>query len=172
MMKKLLIVIVITIAVILLSPIILGLIWLGGVSWSNAHPAIGENVARVDWLPVTASNISYNKSYSFTAYEFDITESGFIDYCTEKNWNPSEIGEDGYRVWTYRMGNKMEEKYPKPTLGKATKEIEAEYYRIRETLEPTITNGLSYEARQSNGGGITALYDRTKQRAYVQTNPR
>ena len=70
------------------------------------------------------------------------------------------------------MGGKMREKYPPPTSDLSTEAQVAEYRRQQEVIEPTVTNGLAYQVRQRNGGGITAVYDRTKKRAYVQTNPR
>jgi hypothetical protein len=36
----------------------------------------------------------------------------------------------------------------------------------------TVSNGWWYERRQSNGGGVSAAYDRKKGRAFVQTSPR
>jgi len=48
MIAKLLKVLLILAVVMLLSPLILGLLWFGGASWSNPHPTVGENVAHVD----------------------------------------------------------------------------------------------------------------------------
>ncbi len=172
MMKTILKAVLIIVAVIFLSPIILGVLWLGGASWSNSHPSMGENVPRVNWLPAAASNVSFYKTYSFTAYEFDIPEAGFITLGQERNWRLSEIESKGCQVRTYRMGGGMREKYPPPTSDLSTEAQIAEYRRQQEVIEPTVTNGLAYQVRQRNGGGITAVYDRTKKRAYVQTNPR
>lgn len=171
-MKKILIAVLVIVAVIFLLPIILGVLWLGGASWSNSHPSMGENVPRVDWLPQAASNVSFYKTYFFTAYEFDIPEAGFVALGQERNWKLSEIEEKGCQVWTYRMGGKMREKYPRPTSDLSTETQVAEYRRQLEIIEPNVTNGPAYQVRQPNGGGIIAVYDRTKKRAYVQTNPR
>jgi hypothetical protein len=171
-MKKILIAVLITVAVIFLSPIILGVLWLGGVSWSNAHPVMGENVPTVDWLPAAAGNISFYKTFSFTAYEFDISESGFSTLGQERNWKLAEITNQGCRVMTYRMGGGMRDRFPIPKSDLSTEAQVAEYLRAEQIIHPTVTNGLAYQVRQRNGGGITAVYDRTKQMAYVQTNPR
>jgi len=40
----------------------------------------GEVVASVDWLPKSASNVSYYRSYMNTAYEFDIDEADFLKW--------------------------------------------------------------------------------------------
>lgn len=171
-MKKILIAILIVGAVVFLSPVILAILWVGEVSWSNSHPSMGENVPGVDWLPPAARNVSFYKTYSFTAYEFDISEGDFVALGRERGWKPTEIGETGRRVWTYRMGYKMRERYPPPNPSLSTEADGAEYRRAQEILEPTVTNGLAYEMRHQNGGGIMAVYDREKGRAYVQTNPR
>lgn len=42
---------------------------------------IGENVARVSWLPDSASNVSFYRAYSYTAYEFDIAEADFLKWA-------------------------------------------------------------------------------------------
>jgi hypothetical protein len=73
---------------------------------------------------------------------------------------------------TYRMGGKMREQFPRPKADLSTAERAAEYQRAQQVLEPMVTNGLAHTVRQANGGGITAVYDRTRQRAYVQTSPR
>jgi len=50
----------------------------------------GESVASVDWLPKSASNVSYYRSYMNTAYEFDIDEAGFLKWS---RWEVAEITE-------------------------------------------------------------------------------
>ena len=171
-MKKILKTILIVVVVIILSPIILGVLLMGGISWSNKHPSIGESLPKVDWLPAAASNVSFYKSYSFTAYEFDIPEEGFVTLGQERSWDLSEIGDTGCRVWTYRMGGEMKAQTTALRLDLSAEARVAEKRRQQEINEPTVTNGLAYQVRQPNGGGITAVYDRTKKRAYVQTNPR
>jgi hypothetical protein len=172
MKEKILIAVVILVAVIVLSPIILIVLWSGGVAWSNAHPSMGENVARVDWLPASASNVSFYITHMFRAYEFDIPEDHFVALAPGRNWKLSEINENGWRVSTYRMGRKMREKYDLPISDLSTEAEMAEYRRAQQIMEPSVTNGLVYEVRYGNGGGITVVYDRTKQRGYVQSNPR
>lgn len=171
MMKKISIG-VLVVVVVLLSPIICGVVWLGCVIRSNAHPVMGENVARVDWLPAAAANVSFYKSYSFTAYEFDISEDGFVALAEERKWKLSEIGEEGIRIVTYRMGRKMREKYLPAMSDVPTDEQFEAYCRAMEIVKPTVSDGLTFEVLQANGGGITVVYDRAKQRAYVQTQPR
>jgi hypothetical protein len=171
-MKKILIVVLIVVALIFLSPIILGALWFGGMGWSNAHPVIGENMAKVDWLPAVASNVSFYKTYLFTAYEFDISEADFVALGRERDWKLAEINDKSLRVKTYRMGDKLRDRFPIPKSDISTDKQIYEYLKARQVIEPIVTNGLAYEVRQANCGGITAVYDRTKQRAYVQANPR
>lgn len=60
-----------------------------GLVRSLLHVETAENVARVHWLPTSASNVSYYKSYSFTAYEFDIPER---DFRAWSYWEVRPIG--------------------------------------------------------------------------------
>ena len=162
----------IAILVMLLSPIIIAMLWIGSASWSNSNPSMGENVAKVDWLPDAASNVSFYKSYSSTAYEFEIPEEDFVALGQEKKWKLLEIEGNALRVFTYRSIGKMREKYTDPAPEFATEEHIAEYRRQQEIIEPTVTNGLVYQVSGQNGGGITVVYDRTKKRAYVSASPR
>jgi len=171
-MKKLLKAVLIIVAVIFLSPVLFFAVLLVGPALSNSHPSVGENLPRVDWLPAVASNVSYYITYLYTAYEFDIPEEGFVALGKERNWKLAEIEENGCRVMTYRMGGKMRKKYPPPNPDQTTATQVAAYRQTQEIIEPNVTNGIAYQLRYHNGGGIIAVYDRTKRRAYVQRNPR
>src|SRR4029450_8888779 len=50
---------------------------LRGCYLALTHFETAENVDRVSWLPDSASNVSYYRSYNYTAYEFDISEDEF-----------------------------------------------------------------------------------------------
>lgn len=128
------------------------------------HYSTEENVPSVDWLPSSVTNVSYYKSYSFTAYEFDISESEF------KAWTNVELLPIINPVRVYR--------YSKAT-GRVTKlrsnASSAEYYEHLECDEgraAIVRRGLYYSHRRNNGGGITVVYDRENGRAYFQSNPR
>ena len=116
----------------------------------------GENLPRVDWLPEGAANVSFVKSYNFTAYEFYIDESGY------KNWTdyPVTEVEDPFKIYRYSLykpGNRL---------------YEGDVNRPDYPLA-TIRNGLYYEVRHGNSGGrIATAYDREKGRAFYQSNPR
>ena len=70
-------------AVLVFNPITLIGLWGGSVYWSNKHPKIGEHMGSVAWLPRTATDISYFKSYSYTAFEFTISESEFRKWADD-----------------------------------------------------------------------------------------
>ena len=113
----------------------------------------GENMAHVDWLPGEAANVSYYKSYTWTAYEFDISEEGF------RKWSKWEIApiEQPVSIARYSF---------MPAL-KA---------RSREEVEKAtaiVSNGLYYEQRDArSGGGTVVVFDRDASRVYYQRNPR
>ena len=60
-------------------------IWFALETYSHfTRVEFGENVPSVTWLPSTATNVSYYKSYSFTAYEFEISEADFLKWNRRK----------------------------------------------------------------------------------------
>jgi len=72
----------IVIAVLVFNPVTLILGWLGMMLWGDANPERGENQAQVDWLPETASDISYYRSYSRKVSEFSMNESDFRKWAS------------------------------------------------------------------------------------------
>jgi len=121
----------------------------------------GENVARVAWLPHSASNISYYQSYSFTAYEFDIPEADFIAWVS---WEMQPITQP-VTVMRYTY---IRPQRPKPSENADFRELKA--YMAHRQVE--VADGLYYNHRRSNGGGVSVAYDRERGRAYFQSSPR
>jgi hypothetical protein len=120
-----------------------------------------ENVANVDWLPQSASNVSYYRSYRFTAYEFDMAETDF------KRWTPYEVKPIDSpvkvaRYWLISRGYS--------DLGPNPKRAEWEAWEA--SAYATISDGLYYSHRRSDGGGVDVAFDRRKGRVFFQTNPR
>ena len=70
-------------AIIIFNPVTILATWLVPAYWSNKHPEIGEHVDHVNWLPPTASDICYFKTYSNTAYEFNIPENDFMNWAAK-----------------------------------------------------------------------------------------
>jgi hypothetical protein len=120
-----------------------------------------ENVARVAWLPESASNISYYRSYNYTAYEFDMSEDEFkkwIWLSVEPITKPVEVRRHSF------ITASRPDLGPNPTL----EELEA--WEAIGTA--TIVNGLYHLHRRGNGGGVDVAFDRNKSRVYFQSNPR
>ncbi|MEZ6138749.1 MAG: hypothetical protein R3C53_28010 [Pirellulaceae bacterium] len=124
----------------------------------------GESLARVDWLPEDATNVSFYRSYMNTAYEFDISESGFRDWS---RWDVTEIQEPVglSRYLAFSTPRPVEPPNPTPEQMKA---FALEYSR----RGVTIRDGLYYGHTHDNGGGVWVGYDRTCGRAYYQSAPR
>ena len=108
------------------------------------HIETGENVQSVDWLPASATSVSFYKSYSFTAYEFDIPESDFIDWA----W------------WDLKP------------ITKPVRVVRYCYFSSPDAPDATVTEGLHFVSEQSDGGGVWVAYDRKIGRAYLFTCPR
>jgi hypothetical protein len=133
---------------ILLSPLIFisggFLLWITVVIYSNSHPAIGENVKQVSWLPPEATNVSYYKTYSWTAYEFDIDEAGFRKWADDYKLSPIKEPQKIRRYLSFIGNNK-------------------DVYAV-------VSKGLFYS--KSKGVYIHLVYDADKRRAYYRFNPR
>ena len=148
--------ILIVIAVLVFNPITLLVLSFGIVHRSNTHPETGENVPSVAWLPQTATNISYYKTYSWTAYEFDTDEKTFRSWAAKRKLK--EIN-DIKRIERYSYWNFI-------------KMHSTDSWSVESQHVAAIKAGLYDEVRQDNGGGYKVGFDREHQRAYFQANPR
>lgn len=121
----------------------------------------GENVASVSWLPATASNVSYYRSYLFTVYEFDISEVEFVRWS---KWPVSEISEP-IEVTRYNC-------FDTPDFGPNPNPAQRRV--INEAIDQSsakVANGLYYLDIADDGGGIHLAFDRDKGRAYFMRSP-
>jgi hypothetical protein len=124
----------------------------------------GENAAKVEWLPSSASNVSYYKSYSFTAYEFDINEAEFVNWS---GWNLSPITSP-IRIARYCFFAPIA---PKPDANSSDDDWN-KYATASASRSANIADGIYYKHVQTNGGGVSVAYDRQRHRAYFQSSPR
>jgi hypothetical protein len=152
--------------ILLFNPITLLFLWGISTYWSNTHPEVGENVKSVDWLPQEAQNISYYKTYSYTAFEFDISEEGFRKWAAR--WDFKKI-ETPAGISRY---NRMMLKMPKFDSKDADKSMK-EYEEYKSKVNAAIVNGYYYRTPpRGDGGGMYVAYDTDKGRAYFQSSPR
>jgi hypothetical protein len=146
--------------------IALGLAFLRGAYDYLAHFETAENVARVSWLPNAASNVSYYKSYGFTAYEFDISEAEFRKWA--RRYELNEIGDSPIEVMRYQyVGTYAPVRKDNPSLID-----DAKFAEWAADVQAEVGNGLYFSERRANGGGVTVAFDRDSRRAYFQSNPR
>ena len=125
----------------------------GLVGWAmfGDHIEIGIHRPSVDWLPHTASDISFYRNTNmanFLAYEFHISKPDFETLAHERSW-PVKPPEG--RVSVARYTQCLPDGHP----------------QLIEPLEAETYDGLFFELRHQNGGGITVLYDETSSMAYV-----
>ena len=131
---------------VFLSPVVLMLGVFAVAWWTNAHPFVGEHVPSVSWLPKEAGDVSFYKSYSWTAYEFD-------------------IGEAAYRRWA---GGRAPVPIDKP------QRILRYLSRARDNgdVEAVVPKGYYFLRQWSNGGQWHIVYDSERHRAYYHYSPR
>lgn len=138
--------------------------WQGLVMWSNAHPETGENVAKVSWLPTSAGNVSFYKTNTWMAFEFDISEDEFRKWAAR--WTLKEIDKE-QKICRYSYWKFCREKHPGNTEQELT-----DYMNAKERHYVVVSKGLYDSKRHDNGGGYHVVFDRNIQRAYFQSNPR
>ncbi len=103
----------------------------------------GENESFVTWLPPSATNVSYYRSFHIDAHEFDISEEHFL--ALFKLRDQLEPVKDAVTVTRYTKYYKE----PRP---------ETEHAAV-------IKNGLYY-TKKINGRTFCVAYDRNRKRAY------
>jgi hypothetical protein len=140
-------------------------VWFVLILWSNAHPEFGENVEFVEWLPANARNVSYYKTYSWTAYEFDIDERSFRGWASR--YELKEIA-DPQEIERYNYYSDFLEQRGDTRDSEWYKAYEAE----RKKYVAIVTHGLYDFERRGNGAGYHVVFHRLKQRAYFRCNPR
>lgn len=156
---------VIVALVLMLNPLTLLFLAIGGMWWSDTHPDTGVNVPSVGWLPESASNVSFYRTYSWTAYEFDIDEAGFREWA-RRFGGELEPFSDGCRIERYSWREFCRSQASTTVDGDAYYEEERKHYAY-------VRNGLCYRyINERNGGGVHVVYDRDAGRAYCQSNPR
>jgi len=142
-------------------------LWVGGVAWSDAHPDVGVNAPSVKWLPEAATNVSFYKTYSWTAYEFDIDEAGFRKWAKKLDLRPIQdakfINRHSWREFSREANERCNE----------TGELGAWVYPVERKHFAVVRNGLFHKHTNGVNGGQTHLvYDRDDGRAYYTSNQR
>lgn len=162
MKRKHKIAIVIGLLVAIFNPLTLGGLFFGCAFWSNSHPKTAVNEPCASWLPAEATQVSYYKTYSWTAFEFQISEDGFKKWAS--HWQVAEIV-DFFTIGRYTTRILERPKYDNdPNSPYAIYELQT---------RATITNGICFRTPpRANGGGTCVAFDRNKGRAFYQTNPR
>jgi hypothetical protein len=130
----------------------------------------GKHLKTVGWLPVEAPDVCFYRSYSFTAYEFDISEKGFLEWASR--WEVKPITRPfEIRRYSGRLARARDLLSSRP----ADEDLNAYERRAGEWQSlrcATIANGYCYEDKHSDGGGTWVAYDRSRGRAYYQSMPR
>lgn len=137
----------------------------------NSPPEIAEGVKNVDWLPADATDINFCRSYGFTAFEFKISESGFLEWAATVTHPDRDYVE--YQPVT-EISELIEERFFPIRRYNANQDlpegVDYEDHLRNTTIE--IKNGLRGEMRKGSAGGYSIGYDRDTGTAYYQTNPR
>ena len=131
-----------------LGVLLIAVILLIVFAFSSSDIKLVSHVSQVDWLPSSASDITYARRDGFgwfLTYECNLPENDFLALAKKENWPVKETTNvlgSGYRLIL---------KLPEPTnaLGDPT------YFADQ---------AFVYENRYPNGGGVTVIYDRQRNR--------
>jgi len=139
------------ISLIVAVAIAIGVLYFAARGFS-AHPTSGQHLAQVDWLPSSASDISFYDNgdplFQMYCYECTMPHESVIRFAKEKEWQlreKSPVVLPG-RVWFYL------------SKGKKIKES---------ATDDTYASALEYHTEQSNGGGIKVVYHQPSSRLFV-----
>ena len=149
---------------VILTTLAIGFIVGVGFVWyaikSSKKIESGQGVTTVSWLPDAATDISYYRSYGWTAYEFEIGEEGFREWASK--YSLKEV-EDKVYMERWSWLDFSQESAHLPT---------AEYQSLRLSHLTSIENGLVGGRSWANGAKELVAFDRKLGRAYFQSNPR
>jgi len=122
---------------------------------------VGEHRENVSWLPKNATNVSYIRSYTFTAFEFDIPEPEFLKWA--ERWKVQPVS----APCKIRRYTTMSNRLP------PSRDSSLDDWRDRAVQEVTISDGYFWSDPPSGSGrNVSVGYDRIRGRAYYQANPR
>jgi len=124
-------------------------------AFSSSREDSGKHLARVDWLPMEASDVTYVKRDGFgwfNCYECGLPKEAFDRLAQKKEWKP-ELKKDVSMGLRHVLGL--------PALKKT------EYGDT-----DLVANALFYEKRRPNGGGITVIFDLDTNRLFVHESHR
>ena len=122
------------------------------------EPERGYNVDSVSWLPNEASNITFYAREGLAMLriaEGSMSEADFREWADSKGWDLEE------------KKNSRGSGY----LRTAFLDL-PEHQGLDQLPEDFVRDGLYYENRASNGGGVTVLFDREKERFYYSVASR
>ena len=139
----------------IVTPFLLVSLAIFSIWYSNTYPEFGEHVERVSWLPAEATDVSFFKSHSWTAYEFKISEAGFRKHV-HSSWQFEEISEEEI-IARYNYILAMKSPNDEELQGQRSARVK---------------NGIVTSRIWENGGRYHAVYDRDTGIGYIQHNPR
>jgi hypothetical protein len=122
----------------------------------GSHIETGFHERSVDWLPTTATNISYFKNRNIAnieTYEFCISGPDFAALAHDRGWAVKLI-EKPMSILRYTWW------------------LAAEHPQRMKPFYAEASKGSYYEDRRPNNGGIAVLYNEDSQTAYVDKSNR
>lgn len=152
-------------ALVILSVIVLSVIapiagWFFLMDYSRKNPETGINVPTADWLPETASDISFYRSHSWKAWEYTISENDFRESGSRYDLKEIEEPQSIPRFSWLEFRNTDPTKYGES------------YFREEQGHHAKVSNGLFASKRWKNGSGYHIIFDRDKSRVFFQSNKR
>ena len=133
-------------------------LWFAGVVHLQKNPEIKQNVAEYKTLNATLRNASYFNSYVVTAREGEICEKDFLDMARRNNWNIVRLDKP---VILDQTAGELIRRHQSEKNGKSV---------VPRAVD--VSSGYRYIRRRSNGGGISVVWDSSRRKVYIVSNPR
>jgi len=143
---------------IILGNLIVVIIVVNVIIYTGSDFEIGEDLHSADWLPGSATSISYYKDDRFFVFEFTIDDSEVFRWVEEKNLKIEELGQKPLTITRYRFYMDI------PLENLSEEEL---YLKWESMTKATITKGYSLESSANDGSNnISGGYDSSENRVY------
>lgn len=127
------------------------------------QPSYGENLKSVNWLPDTASNISFYRSKQIQVYEFTMDFESFQAWAGSQALDIRQLTNEQIisRYKAYLPTPKNKQASPPPTDGNL---VSIEFQDWQSKISAKVSDGFIIRGKDD----IRILYDKTAQRVYFE----
>ena len=129
----------------------------------GSQPTYGKNEASVDWLPESASNISYYRSKQISVFEFDISGVNFKRWAEGRGMRVRRLAENT-SISRFNAYIPAESRVPETSDDASGEAPSVEFNAWQSAISARIERGLIAEGSD----GAKAVFDGSANKAYFE----